>query len=128
MKKILMVLTVLFVCFGACGCSKKTYKSDDYEAMNVVAELEELKREGEEEGILIDYKFSKTLKDKYLVVITFVFGDHELEVSLVADTIAEIETSTFDSDGSDWTWKVDGKEYDYETAIVLVDHYYEDMN
>ena len=127
MKKILTVIFIGLVLFGAAGCTKKTYTSEDIEVLELIETLDELKEDGGDENITIDYKV-KDMGDKYQCTVIFIFGDHTMEMTTVQDSALAIKESLDTYEGSAlWKFKIDGVEYDFDAASVLANHYYDTM-
>lgn len=128
MKKMFTILAVLCVLLGMSGCStRRTYKTEDYEIYDLISELDEFKREAEEdyEGVSVDYDVTRGFDGKYTVKLAIAFGEHNSEWKSRSFTIEEFMEG-FDCDPDElFTYKVDGKKYDYATAMVLLEHYSE---
>lgn len=126
MKKVFTILMVLCVLLGMSGCSTmKTYKTEDYEVYDIIAELDELKEEVEEdENVAFDYKLIRGIDGKYTIKINIEFYGHTSEWKTRAFELDELRNG-FDGYEIDdiFTFKVDGKKYDYDTCMVLFEHY-----
>lgn len=125
MKKILMVLCVLCVLLSASGCtSRKTYETEDYEVYELISELDELKKDASEDNIVMDYKITRGFDGKYTVKLVFEFNGHNSEWKTRSFEIKELNEGFSGLEPDDiFTFKIDGKKYDYETAAVLLEHY-----
>ena len=128
MKKLTTLFLLVIILMSTVGCSKKTYSKEDIEVLELIETLDDLKGNGAEINYKVDYKAEKKMNNKYSCVITFVFGEHELEMSTIQNSAKEIKESFDSYEGNEiWKFKLDGIEYDYDTAYVLIEHYQDTM-
>lgn len=127
MKKMFVILMVLCALLGVSGCSTaKSYKAEDYEIYDIISELDEMKRDIDDEDVTLDYEVKRGINDKYIIKFVIKFEGHTVELKSISFTMDEFKNG-FETDMSMddiFTCKVDGKKFDYETTMVLLDHYY----
>lgn len=126
MKRMFIILMVLCVLLGASGCtSMKTYKAEDFEVYDIISDLDDLKKDVEEEdGVTMNYDVVRGFDGKYTIKLVFVFGEHNSEWKTRSFSLDEFKGGFADFEPDDiFTFKVDGKKYDYDTTMVLLEHY-----
>jgi len=125
MKKVFTILMVLCVLLGMSGCSsRKTFKTEDYEVYDIISDLDELKKSAEEDGVVMDYDITRGFDGKYTIKIVLEFGEHKSEWKSCPFTMDEFNNEFDNLEPDDvFTFKVDGVKYDYDTAMLLLEHY-----
>ena len=126
MKKISIIFALMMVLLASSGCSKvKSYKDEDFEVYDIISELDEMKKDAADEGVILNYEVKREMNDKYTIKLVYEFGEHKFELKSIAFTMDEFKNGfeSFTEVDDIFTCKVDGVKYDFATAIVLVEHY-----